>query len=118
MLSRWERDPARGETDNLRECLYRDMGRLSGRAAALTLAGLFAFAVPGTATATTTTTAAAVCWPAQPPGGYERLPTQYWSCGQCDEAGAAGVTRGDWRAYFCRTVPVGIDFVHHLYVRR
>lgn len=75
--------------------------------------------VPAPAGASTTAAAkVSFCWGAPPPGtGWVGLP--YYdseSCARCEEAGEAGVDRGDWETYFCGFFPIGLDGIYRLYV--
>lgn len=101
------------------KCLYWAMSRLPGSALTLVLTGLLTFLPAATAGAAGTP---APSWPpglCMPPGltGFQRLPDQYYTCGDCHEDGDAGLSRGDWQEYYCVTWPVGLDVVHYLYVR-
>jgi len=95
------------------------MSPLPKSALALVVAGLLALPLAATAGATTTTVPP---WPPDfckpTPSGFERLPHDYLSCRECNEAGDAGLARGDWREYRCVTWPVGMDVTHYLFVLR
>lgn len=50
------------------------------------------------------------CWFAPSPGsGWSLSPHGYPTCDWCEAAGEAGVERGDWEAFRCAFVPIGLD---------
>jgi hypothetical protein len=55
------------------------------------------------------------CWYPVPTGWVIR-DGQFDTCADCWERGEAGVSRGDWPDYRCKTFPAGLDVVYYLYI--
>jgi hypothetical protein len=59
-----------------------------------------------------------LCWIAPPPtSGWTAVGRDYDRCADCETAGQAGLTRGDWDRYLCGWFPIGLDGVYKLYIR-
>jgi hypothetical protein len=90
----------------------------------VTAAAAFVLPVP-TATATPAATPAAFdrdpfpfpCFFAPSPGsGWVPVASGFSACAPCETAGEAGVSKGDWAAYHCAFVPIGLDGSYWLFV--
>src|SRR5688500_13365992 len=80
----------------------------------LPVAGATAVATAATPSATTPTYP---CWfPPAPGTGWTMNPYGYYTCQQCETAGAAGVSRGDWDDYRCAFVSQVLDGDFHLFL--
>jgi hypothetical protein len=42
---------------------------------------------------------------------------QYDTCGECLDAGEAGIARGDWQEFLCSYFTPGLDVVYYLNIR-
>jgi hypothetical protein len=90
------------------------------RALTLLVTAAAALVLPIPAAGATTPAATAnppLCWFAPSPGtGWTITTHWYHSCQQCETAGAAGLSRGDWEAYICGFVPIGLDGEYFIFV--
>ncbi|HEU5471347.1 MAG TPA: hypothetical protein VFV67_11890 [Actinophytocola sp.] len=50
------------------------------------------------------------------PSGWTRIEPQFDTCASCNQAGQAGVARGDWPRFHCGAFPIGLDVVYYLYL--
>jgi hypothetical protein len=90
----------------------RALTLLVATVAALLLPVPIAAAAPVTAPATDPF----ACWIPPSPSQWRLTHNQYSTCQQCETAGAAGVSRGDWAAYRCAWVPIGLDGAYFLFL--
>ncbi|OLF07055.1 hypothetical protein [Actinophytocola xanthii] len=91
------------------------------RALTLVLAAVAAVLLPVPTAAATTASAARTdfppCWFAPSPGsGWTMTNHRFFSCEECEAAGAAGVANGRWPAYRCAWVPIGLDIEYFVFV--
>ncbi|MBB4905981.1 hypothetical protein [Actinophytocola algeriensis] len=57
------------------------------------------------------------CWfPPSPGSGWSMTIHRFHTCAQCETAGAAGVSNGEWTAYRCAWVPIGLDGDYFLFL--
>jgi hypothetical protein len=57
------------------------------------------------------------CLGSSAPAGFTLDYYYNMTCGECRDAGDAGIAAGVWREYRCTTAPIGLDVVYPLYVR-
>lgn len=87
------------------------------RAITLLIAAVTVFLLPVPAAASTAPTDPWACWfPPSPGSGWSLTNYRFHTCAQCEAAGEEGVDDGDWAAYRCAWVPIGLDGDYFLFL--